>query len=285
MHHIITLIELLSIYLVVGAVVGVNAGFIGGGGGTITMPILIYTFTLLGYPLDASVHTAVGTSLFLIFVSASSGSLVHISRKSIYFKIFAVLAPAGVVGAWIGGVLSVHIEGDVFKKLLAVMLLLLVYRIHHDQRKEGGNGMDTGNDGFNPEVDQPVYIYVSSIIIGFLSGFLSGFFGIGGAIVMLPASLYILKFSPIEAVAHSTCLMAVTACIGCITQIYYGLGAESVLPGSIGYFNYMAGIPMAVSGITVTRWAAARAHKIDHEKLRHVLLIVLVIAALLMVIK
>jgi len=285
MHHIVTVIELLSIYLVVGAIVGINAGFIGGGGGTITMPILIYTFRLLGYPLDASVHTAVGTSLFLIFVSAFSGSLVHISRKSIYFKIFAALASAGVFGAWAGGALSVRIEGDVFKKLLAALLLLLVYRIHHDKRNTDRNDMIGGADGFDREKEQPAHMYVSAIIIGFLSGFLSGFFGIGGAIVMLPASLYILRFSPIEAVAHSTCLMVVTACIGFLTQVYYGLGAESLLPGSIGYFNYMAGIPMAVSGIVVTRWAAARAHRIDHDKLRQALLVVLVIAALLMVIK
>lgn len=285
MHYIITLIELLSIYLVVGAIVGANAGFIGGGGGTITMPILIYTFTLLGYPLNASVHTAVGTSLFLIFVSALSGSLVHISRNSVYFKIFGVLACAGVVGAWVGGVLSVRIDGDVFKKLLAVMLLLLVYRIHSDEKENDTGGLYITAGGFDPGADQPAYIYVSSILMGFFSGFLSGFFGIGGAIVMLPASLYILKFSPIEAVAHSTCLMVVTACIGFLTQIYYGLDAESVLPGSIGYFNYMAGIPMAVSGIVVTRWAAARAHTVDHEKLRDVLLVVLVIASLIMVIK
>ena len=285
MHQIITLIGLVSIYLVVGAIVGVNAGFVGGGGGTITVPILIYTFGLLGYPVDPSVHTAVGTSLFLIFVSAFSGSLVHISRKSIYFKIFAALAPAGIVGAWAGGALSVYINGDVFKKLLAVMLLLLVYRIHKGDRGKSRDGMESSISGFDRKTDRSAYIYISSIIIGFLSGFLSGFFGIGGAIVMLPASLYILKFSPIEAVAHSTCLMMVTACIGCLTQLYYGLDAESVLPGSIGYVNYMAGIPMAVSGIVVTRWAAARAHMINHEKLRRVLLVVLVIAALLMVIK
>jgi uncharacterized membrane protein YfcA len=285
MHQIIVIIELLSIYLVVGAIVGANAGFIGGGGGTITMPILIYTFTLLGYPLNASVHTAVGTSLFLIFVSALSGSLVHISRKSVYFKVFAALAVAGVFGAWVGGVLSVRIDGDVFKKLLAVMLLLLVYRIHQDRKKEGPGGMDITAGGFDHEADQPVSLYVISVVVGFLSGLLSGFFGIGGAIVMLPASIYILKFSPIEAVAHSTCLMVVTACIGFITQIYYGLEAESVLPGSIGYFNYMAGIPMAASGIVVTRWAAARAHTIDHDKLQDVLLVVLVLAAMLMVVK
>jgi hypothetical protein len=42
---------------------------------------------------------------------------------------------------------------------------------------------------------------------------------------------------------------------------------------------------MAVSGAVVTRWAAARAHMIDHDKMRSVLLVVLVIAALIMVIK
>ncbi|MBN1880944.1 MAG: sulfite exporter TauE/SafE family protein [Deltaproteobacteria bacterium] len=285
MHHIIVLIKLISIYLAVGAVVGANAGFIGGGGGSITVPVLIYTFTLLGYPLNASVHTAVGTSLFLIFVSGLSGSLVHIAKKSIHFKIFAALASAGVVGAWVGGALSIHINGDVFKKLLAVMLLLLVYRIHRDEKENDPDGIDAGAGGFDVEADQPVSIYVLSIITGFLSGFLSGFFGIGGAIVMLPASMYLLKFSPLEAVAHSTCLMMVTAFIGFLTQVYYGLEAESLLPGSIGYFNYTAGIPMAISGIVVTRWAAARVHMIDHDKMRNVLLVVLVIVAFVMVVK
>ena len=44
-------------------------------------------------------------------------------------------------------------------------------------------------------------------------------------------------------------------------------------------------LTMAVSGIVVTRWAAGRAHRIDHDKMRTVLLIVLVIAAFIMVVK
>jgi uncharacterized membrane protein YfcA len=121
--------------------------------------------------------------------------------------------------------------------------------------------------------------------LGFFSGFAAAFFGIGGGIVMLPASLLFLRFTLIEAIAHSTCLMTVTAFAGVLSQAYYGLGKSDLIPYSIGYVNYAAGITMAISGIFASRWAATKVHLINHQKFMKVILVLLFCAAIGLLLK
>ena len=62
-----------------------------------------------------------------------------------------------------------------------------------------------------------------SILIGFVSGISSGFFGIGGAVILIPALVYIFKFS--QHLAQGTALAALLLPVGILAVIkYYKLG-------------------------------------------------------------
>ncbi len=143
----LTFLGLIALYLVVGAVAGMSTGFLGGGGGVVTVPILIYVFSLLGYPESASVHTAVGTSLFVIIFNAASSSLVHLRKGIIHHRILIVMVLAGVLGAVVGGTTSAMTASPLFKKLLGAFLIITALRFMQASRSGPGDKGLMGEDG------------------------------------------------------------------------------------------------------------------------------------------
>ncbi|MEK6732197.1 MAG: sulfite exporter TauE/SafE family protein [Candidatus Omnitrophota bacterium] len=60
---------------------------------------------------------------------------------------------------------------------------------------------------------------ILSVLIGLVSGVSSGFFGIGGAIILIPALVYIFKFS--QHLAQGTALAALLLPVGILAVIKY----------------------------------------------------------------
>jgi len=77
-----------------------------------------------------------------------------------------------------------------------------------------------------------------SLIIGALAGVFSGFFGIGGAVVMVPMLVYLFKFP--QHYAQGTALVALLLPIGILAVIrYYHAGNVNIKMGlfiSLGFF-------------------------------------------------
>ena len=66
-----------------------------------------------------------------------------------------------------------------------------------------------------------------SILIGILAGISSGFFGIGGAIILVPALVYLFKFS--QHYAQGTALAALLLPVGILAVIkYYRAGNVNI---------------------------------------------------------
>jgi len=60
---------------------------------------------------------------------------------------------------------------------------------------------------------------ILSILIGLVSGVSSGFFGIGGAIILIPSLVYVFKFS--QHLAQGTALAALLLPVGILAVIKY----------------------------------------------------------------
>ena len=68
---------------------------------------------------------------------------------------------------------------------------------------------------------------ILSILIGIVSGVSGGFFGIGGAIILVPALVYIFKFS--QHYAQGTALAALLLPVGILAVIkYYKAGNVNI---------------------------------------------------------
>ncbi|MGI8725302.1 MAG: sulfite exporter TauE/SafE family protein [Methyloceanibacter sp.] len=112
--------------LVIGALVGLLAAFLGVGGGFIMVPAMIY---LLHMPTNI----VIGTSMFqIIFVSA----VVTILQATLNNTVDVVLAMLLVVGGVIGGQFGVsagqRLKGEQLRALLALMVLAVAIRLLFD---------------------------------------------------------------------------------------------------------------------------------------------------------
>jgi len=147
------------------------------------------------------------TALLLnLFVSIVS--FIQFYRGGYFkWKIFWPFALASVPLAYVGG--QIHIDGDIYKKILGVLLLVPIVRflffanIKVDQLKPS-----------NPWLSLP---------IGGAIGFLSGLIGIGGGIILSPV-LLLLKWTDMkQTAAISALFIFVNSLSGLFGQLQKGI--------------------------------------------------------------
>lgn len=101
--------------------IGFASGLFGIGGGSILVPAMILLFL---FPP----HVAVGTSMFMVFLSAIVNSVAHISLGNVPWIYTLAVVPAAYIGAKIGARLNRSIQSETLVVLLRLALLLFGLR-------------------------------------------------------------------------------------------------------------------------------------------------------------
>ncbi|MCB0329404.1 MAG: sulfite exporter TauE/SafE family protein [Bdellovibrionales bacterium] len=107
-----------GLLVALGAGAGFVSGLLGIGGGVIYVPALMY---LAGIPI----HLAIGVSLALIVPSAAAGAFKHFLAGNIDFPMVFIIAPASILGAFLGAYCSSNLPAPVLKKAFGVFLILI----------------------------------------------------------------------------------------------------------------------------------------------------------------
>jgi uncharacterized membrane protein YfcA len=100
----------------VGALGGALSGLVGAGGGTIYVPALAL---LAGLPI----RRAVGTSLVVIVLVATSALAGHLGHVDLPLGIAGAVGGAAVIGAWLGQRISRRSPERALRVALALLLL------------------------------------------------------------------------------------------------------------------------------------------------------------------
>jgi uncharacterized protein len=109
--------------LVIGAIVGLLASFLGVGGGFIIVPAMIY---LLRMPTNV----VIGTSLFqVIFITAIVTMLYATMNQTLDVVLAFILVIGGVIGGQFGANAGQRLKGEQLRLLLAVMVLAVALRL------------------------------------------------------------------------------------------------------------------------------------------------------------
>ncbi len=233
--------------------IGFIAGIINtlaGGGSLLTLPLLIF----LGLPPNV----ANGTNRVAIFIQNIFGSAGYKSKGyntfpfSIYFGISALL------GAIIGAKLAIDIKGDLFNKILAIVMLFVVIFIIKRPK----------DVGLIPEKLDKKNLWLSNIVFFFI-GIYGGFIQAGTGFLILLALNSIHKFSLLKSNATKTVVVLIYTLSALITFAYYGK------------VNWQYGLYLALGGATgawfASRWSVKKGDK--------VIRIFLIVVVLLMAIK
>ena len=105
----------------VAFLVGFASGLLGIGGGAVMVPLMIIAFL---FPP----HVAVGTSMFMVFLSALTGSASHIILGNVNWLYVLALAPGAWFGAKLGAWLNFRLQSDKLVLVLRVILVLIGIR-------------------------------------------------------------------------------------------------------------------------------------------------------------
>ncbi len=101
--------------------VGFASGLFGIGGGSMLVPAMILLFL---FPP----HVAVGTSMFMVFLSSIVNSATHISLGNVPWLYTIPVVPAAYIGAKLGARLNKKLNSETLVTALRIVLLILGIR-------------------------------------------------------------------------------------------------------------------------------------------------------------
>ena len=112
--------------ILIGFVVGVLSAMMGGGGGFIMIPAMVYI-------LGMSTNVVVGTSLFqIIFVTANSTFFQSYLNQTVDIVLASLMILGGVIGAQIGARLGTRFRAEYLRGALAFIVLMVCLKIFLD---------------------------------------------------------------------------------------------------------------------------------------------------------
>lgn len=264
----------------VGALVGVIAGLLGVGGGTILLPVF-----RLAFGLNALECTA--TSLFTIIPTSASGALSHARNKTCVPKLGLAMGLGGACTSWIGVNLAqispswaVMLAAALAIGYSAITMLRKALAI---PKGAGLGGVRAGKgkaDAESPaafEVPEPPELNPKRLAfafgIGVVAGLASGYIGLGGGFLMVPLMLSLLNMP-----------MKLTSGTSLIAIAILALPA-TVIQCMLGNVDLIVGIAVACGSIPGASLGAKLTKRVPERTLRFAFAGMLLVGAVLLVVK
>ncbi len=222
-----------SLLIAVGIFVGILSGFFGIGGGTVSVPILLYMGFDIKQAISISVFQMLIGSILGFFIHRKSGT--YNASKKVYFGY------GGIVGAIIGAYLVKVLESDILEWLFLSLVVFTLVKLFLS------NPQPSKEEIYNP------YLYTA---IGFGIGIFSGMLGVGGSILMTPILVSFLGFSLKKASA-----------VGLFFVIFSSFSSFVSL-SFLGLMDYKHGLLLGIGslfGIWIGIWLLQKI-KITHYK-------------------
>ena len=180
---------------------GILAGFLGIGGGTVLVPLLV----ALGYaPIKA-----VATSALAITITAMSGTVQNWRMGYIKPQRVLYLGVPALIAAQVGVYLAEGFSPSLLLFAFGLLLIVNIFLFEFRKRVIARHKKET-----SALTDNPI---IARIATGGTAGVLAGLFGVGGGVIMVPLQIIWLG-EPIKAAIQTSLgvivLTAISACIG-----------------------------------------------------------------------
>lgn len=259
-----------NLALIIGMLAaGFAAGFAGGlfgiGGGVITVPVLYAIFQAIGVNDDASLKTAIGTSLGVIIVTSLRALAAHHKEGHVDMTVLRSWAPWIAIGAGAGGLVARWVPVELLTVIFAGGALYIAWRRLLPSRGAKGR-RDLMQRGFR----RP---------LGAATGFFSSLLGLGGGafgVMVMTASGRGIH----QAVATAAGFGVAVALPGVLAFIWSGRAEVGLPPGSLGYFNAVAFVTMALTAAIAAPLGARLAHRTDGLLLSRLFGVYVLVAAI-----
>ncbi len=219
----------------VGSLAGLLAGFFGVGGGVILAPFLLFFFQSEGIPIDVAARLAFGTSHLCAMFNSVFSVRWHQRQKNVLWRVVLHVALSAIVGAYLGSYLATIMPGEVLKRILAFILIILAIQIFVGFGETKGGTLSLS--------------WKKTIPIGFIAGFFAALGGIGGGVFFVPAMILFLHVPVKKTAGTSSAIIIFTALSGSIGYLTNGAGIPGRPYGCIGYVDVVATIPILTGSL------------------------------------
>ena len=197
--------------VLVGVVVGAVMGSLGGGGGIVAVPALVYL-------LDQAPLEATTTSLVVVGVTAVFGAVQYALAGMVNLTDGLAFGVFSIAGAVVGARMALSVDGDVLMALFAVLLLAVAWLMWHRASNQPEADLSYRWLQLRPfHLDGRRAALVLVVATGI--GWLTGFFGVGGGFAIVPALTLLLRLPMRRAVGTSLLVLAMTSLVGLLTRV------------------------------------------------------------------
>lgn len=256
----------LLIYLGCGSIVGVLAGLLGVGGGTVIVPILVAVFPYQGVPPQYVQQLALGTSLASIMFTSISSARAHHARGAVLWNIFRNITPGILLGTFLGGLVATHLP-TMFLKIFFICFLFAI-----------SAQMMTN---YRPSATRNMPGAMGTAAAGGVIGMVSSFVGIGGGSLSVPFMTYCNV--PIHtAVGTSAAIGFPIAVAGALGYIVGGWERPDLPSACLGFVHLYALFGIAAASCLTAPIGVKISHAMPTAKLKKAFAIFLIIVALKM---
>ena len=257
-------LTLIAALLGAGAFAGLIAGLFGVGGGTVIVPVLFWSFELLGMGGEGILHVAVGSSLLSIVITSQRSLAAHRRHGAVDEAVLKSWTPwvgaGALVGAAAAGFASMEGLAIVYGLGLGAVALQLALT----------------PEGFRIRPDLPTGW--GRRVVGTGIGGLSALMGIGGG--SFGGLMMTLCGRPIhQAVATASGFGMAIGAAATLGFVVFGWDAAGRPPLSLGWVNVPAALIMGTVTGLVAPWGARLAHSLPKRTLRRAFAAYLLLAA------
>ncbi|MDB5119856.1 MAG: permease [Sphingobacteriales bacterium] len=231
--------------------IGLSLGLLGGGGSILTVPILVFCFTI--EPALATTY-----SLFIVGLTSSVGAFKHYKLGNIRFDLVALfglpsLLAVLVMRCYLMPLFPTHLfhfqSLEVTKPIFlmtvfAVLMFLAALPMIKNQMPDNPKVL-TQSSNFN------------LIFQGIFIGVLTGFVGIGGGFLIIPSLIYFTRISMKQAIGTSLTIITMSS--------LFGAAGDIIERVPINFSFLLSFTAFAVFGIVV---GCNLSKKLDNSKLK-----------------
>jgi len=185
-----------------GIITGGITSLIGASGVMIIVPILTMVF-------NVSIHTAIGTSLFVDVIASLTVAYTYYKNGNIELKSGVWITLTSIIGAQFGAFYANRLgEGNLTSSFGIVLVAVGLFMIRNSFKKNRPSA-----DALNKSIrfKKEWQKTLAALMTGLVVGIISGIFGAGGGVMILIALIAIMSFQLHKAIGTSTLIMALTA--------------------------------------------------------------------------
>lgn len=227
-----------------GAVIGALLGLVGGGGGILAVPALVYG-------LGLTLSEAVPGSLIVIGL-ASLVAVLPRARDEVNWRLAAIIGAAGVPTSLAGGLVH-HLVDDRWLTLAFAAIMFVAGIRMLTSNVDGGGVCELPGGGVAWRRCLP-----RAILTGLGVGLLTGLLGVGGGFLLVPALVIALGLRTTTAVATSLVIIVINSIAALVP--YLTSGGMALPWAAIG--------PFAAAAVALSLPAGHLAHRVRPTLLR-----------------